>query len=97
MGHSNLTEGKANSIAASGGGPQTVLPERDGRPAHSPMFARPGEPEPNVTRGERLQPPTPRPKRPATRTFAEARALGLAHPEALDLSEAEIAGLFPCG
>jgi hypothetical protein len=91
MGHSNVVAGKANSIAQSGGGPQTV-PEQ--RAAHSPMFARPGEPEPNAVVGERLQPPTPRPRREPTRTIREARALGLAHPEALDLSEAEVQGLF---
>jgi hypothetical protein len=91
MSHSNLVPGKQNSIAASGGGAQTV-PEQ--RAAHSPMFARPGQPEPNVVVGERLQPPQARPRREPTRTFTEARALGLAHPEALDLSKAEIQGLF---
>jgi hypothetical protein len=88
MGHSNLVQGKANSIAASGGGAQTV-PEQ--RAAHSPMFARPGEPEPNAVVGECLQPAQSRPRREPSRTLAEARAIGLSTPEALDLTEAEIA------
>jgi hypothetical protein len=87
MGHSKLTEGKANSIAQSGGGAQTEPPQRCGS---APMFGRPGEPEPNCVVGERLQEPSPRPRRAPTRTRAEARKLGLAHAEALDLTREEV-------
>lgn len=84
-----ITEGKANSIALSHGGDggPHVVGERDG---HAPVFSRHGEPEPNVTQGERLQPPSPRPRREPTRTRAEARKLGLAHAEALDPSREEV-------
>jgi hypothetical protein len=82
-----IVPGKANSIAQSGGGAQTEPPQRCGS---APMFARPGEPEPNCVVGERLQEPTPRPRREATRTLAEARAIGLSMPEALDLTPDEI-------
>ena len=88
MGHSNIVVGKANSIEQSGGGAQTV-PEQ--RAAHAPMFARPGEPEPNCVVGERLQPAEARPRREPSRTIAEARAIGLTMPEALDLSAEEVA------
>lgn len=88
MGASNLVPGKVNSIVLSGGdgGPHVV----DERAGHAPVFALPGQAEPNVTQGERLQPAQPRPRREATRTRAEARALGLAHAEALDLSREEV-------
>jgi hypothetical protein len=69
MGHSNPVPGKVNSIALSGGGVQTE-PQRLGS---APMFARPGEPEPNRVEGERLQEPEARPHREASRTLAEAR------------------------
>ncbi len=82
-----ITEGKGNSIAFSGGGVQTEPPQYQGS---APVFARPGEPEPNVISGEALQPPQARPRREATRTRAEARKLGLAHAEALDLSREEV-------
>lgn len=72
----------------SGGGMQAV-PEQ--RAAHAPMFARPGEPEPNCFVGERLQAPQFRPRRAASRTLAEAREYGLSMPEALDLTPDEIA------
>lgn len=85
---SNIVPGKANSIAQSGGGAQTDPPQRLGS---APMFARPGEPEPNCIEGERLQAPEARPRREASRTLAEAREHGLSMPEALDLSEDEVA------
>lgn len=88
MGHSNIVEGKANSIERSGGGTQRV-PEQ--RAAHAPCFARPGEPEPNAVVGERLQPAQARPRREPSRTIAEARAIGLTMPEALDLAPDEVA------
>jgi hypothetical protein len=87
MGHSNVVAGKKNSIEASGGGLQTEPEQRLG---HAPMFARPGEPEPNCVVGERLQPATARPGREATRTLAEARQIGLSMPEALDLTSDEV-------
>jgi len=87
MGHSNIVEGKANSIERSGGGAQTEPPQRCG---HAPMFARPGEPEPNCVVGERLQAPQARPHREASRTLAEAREIGLSMPEALDLTPDEV-------
>lgn len=88
MGHSNITTGKKNSIAFSDGdsGPH-VVGERDGS---APVFALPGQPEPGVTRGERLQPPQARPRRDASRTLTEARALGLSMAEALDASPEEL-------
>ncbi|WP_156738018.1 hypothetical protein [Mycobacterium scrofulaceum] len=81
--------GKANSIAFSDGdsSPHVV----DERAGHAPLLSRPGEPEPNVTRGERLQPPQARPRRAASRTIEQARAVGLTMPEALDLSAEEVA------
>lgn len=85
MALSRIFEGKSNSIAA--GVPNEAVTQPV---AHAPMFARPGEPEPNVHRGERLQPATPRPRRAPTRTRDEARAIGLAHAEALDLSREEV-------
>ena len=76
-----LTEGKRNSIRLSGGdGGPHVVHERAG---HAPVFARPGEPEPNVISGERLRPAEARPRREASRTLAEAREHGLSMPEAL--------------
>jgi hypothetical protein len=75
-----ITEGKRNSIAQSGGGAQTEPPQYLGS---APVFARPGEPEPRCVVGEALQPPQARPRREASRTLAEARALGLSMPEAL--------------
>jgi hypothetical protein len=87
MGHSKILVGKAISIERSGGGTQNV-PEQ--RAAHAPMFARPGEPEPNCVVGERLQPPQARPRREASRTLAEAREIGLSMPEALDLTPDEV-------
>lgn len=82
-----IVEGKRNSIALSGGGAQTEPPQRLGS---APMFARPGEPEPNCVVGERLQPPTARPHREASRTLAEARALGLSMPEELGVRGDEV-------
>lgn len=82
-----ITEGKRKSIEQSGGGAQTEPPQRCGS---APMFARPGEPDPNCVVGERLQEPTARPRRAPTRTRAGARKLGLAHAEALDLSREEV-------
>lgn len=87
MGHSNVVAGKANSIARSGDGGLHVVSERAG---HAPVFSTLGEPEPSVTKGERLQPATGRPRREPTRTRAQARAIGLAHAEALDLSRDEV-------
>ena len=55
-----LVEGKRRSIEQSGGGVQTEPPQRCGS---APMFARPGEPEPNCVEGERLQPPQAGPRR----------------------------------
>lgn len=60
------------------------------RPTHAPMFCRPGESEPNVTQGERLQPPQARPRREASRSLSEARKLGLSMAEALDASPEEL-------
>jgi hypothetical protein len=88
MSLSNIVEGKANSIALSGGGAQTEPPQYLGS---APVFARPGEPEPNCVVGERLQPPQARPHREASRTLVEAREYGLSMPEALDLTPDEIA------
>jgi hypothetical protein len=88
MSISNIVAGKQNSINQSGGGAQTEPEQRLG---HGPMFARPGEPEPNCVVGERLQPPQARPRRDASRTLAEAREHGLSMPEALDLTPAEVA------
>jgi hypothetical protein len=88
MGLSNLVAGKRNSIEQSGGG----VDRGTERAAHAPMFALPGEPEPNAVCGERLQPGQSRPRRQATRTLAEAREIGLAHAEALDLTREEIEG-----
>lgn len=82
-----ITEGKRRSIEASGGGVQTEPPQRCG---HAPMFAKPGEVEPRCVVGEKLQPAAPRPRREPTRTRAEARKLGLAHAEALDLTREEV-------
>lgn len=92
MALSNILPGKANSIALSGESVQRV-PEPEQRFTHAPCFARAGEPEPNVTSGERLQPPHARPRRRPTRTLADARAIGLSMPEALDLTPEEIASL----
>lgn len=80
MSLSRILPGKHNSIALSDGEPAGPVPERG---THAPMFARPGEPEPNAVSGERMQPSQPRPKRPPTRTLAEARAVGLSMPEEL--------------
>jgi hypothetical protein len=85
---SNIAAGKRNSIEQGGGGMQ-MEPEQ--RSSHAPMFARPGEPEPNAVVGERLQPPQARPRRKPTRTLADSRKLGLSMPEALDLAPEEIA------
>jgi hypothetical protein len=85
-----LVEGKRRSIEITGGGAQTEPPRRLGC---APMFARPGEPEPNCVEGERLQAPQDRPHREASRTLAEAREIGLSMPEALDLTEAEVQAL----
>jgi hypothetical protein len=87
MALSTIVPGKRNSIEQSGDGGPHVVGERDG---HAPVFASPRQPEPNVTQGERLQPPIARPRREATRTRADARTLGLAHTEALDLSREEV-------
>jgi hypothetical protein len=78
VGHSNIVEGKRNFIAQSSGDSEQHAPV-----AHAPCFALPGQPEPNVTKGECLQPPQARPRRQASRTLAEARALGLSMPEML--------------
>ncbi len=63
---------------------------QQGRAAHGEMFARPGEPEPNAIRGERLQVGQSRPRRQSTRTLGEARVIGLFVPEAMDLTPEEI-------
>jgi hypothetical protein len=86
MSLSNIVEGKANSIAAGVG----EVERSETRPAHAPIFARPGEPEPNIVSGERLQPAESRPQRAPSRTLAEAREHGLSMPEALDLSPDEV-------
>jgi hypothetical protein len=91
-GIANVVAGKSNAIEVSGGGAQTEPPQRCG---HAPMFARPGEPEPNCVVGERLQPASSRPRPEASRTIAEARAIGLTMPEALDLTADKVAGWFP--
>lgn len=89
MALSNITTGKANSIALSGGGP--AQPVADERPTHAPMFARShDEAEPNCIEGERLQEPEARPRRQASRTLTEARALGLSMAEALDAPPEEL-------
>lgn len=83
-----ITEGKANSIALSAGR-QPVTPADDG-PCCAPTFTSEHGPQPREVSGERLQPPQARPRREATRTRAEARKLGLAHAEALDLTREEV-------
>jgi hypothetical protein len=60
MGLSRITEGKRNSIKASGAA-HGVPPQE--RASHGEMMARPGEPEPNAIRGERLQEGEARPRR----------------------------------
>jgi hypothetical protein len=80
MSLSRILPGRQNSIALSDGEPAGPVPERG---THAPMFARPGEPESNAVSGERMQPSQARPKRPATRTLAEASEIGLSMPEAL--------------
>ncbi|MGV0081736.1 hypothetical protein ACRUZW_26030 [Mycobacterium colombiense] len=76
-----IVEGKRNSIDQSGGDVQTDPPQYLGS---APVFARSrNEPEPNCVVGEQLQPPQAKPHREASRTIAEARALGLSMPEAL--------------
>lgn len=89
MALSNITTGKANSIALSGGGP--AQPVADERPTHAPMFARShDEAEPNCVQNEALQPSQAVPSAVASRTRAEAAAKGLGGPEALDLTADEI-------
>lgn len=83
-----IVEGKRNSIEQSGGGAQTEPTQYLGS---APVFARPGEPEPNCVVGERLRPAEARPHRETSRTLAEAREHGLSMPEALDLTPEEIA------
>lgn len=87
MALSDLVPGKRNSIAQGGESVQQAVPERA---AHAPMFARPGEPEPNAISGERLQPGPPVPKAMPSRTRAEASGKGLGGPEALDLTRDEV-------
>ena len=86
MALSNILPGKQAAIDVSGGGVPHQPPERA---AHAPMFARPGEREPNVTMGERLQPSRPGSKPVPTRTRRDAHAKGCA-PEALDVGLEEL-------
>lgn len=85
MGLSNELDGKRNAMEVSGGGSEVFSGQ-----SHAPMFARPGEPEPNAVAGERLQPSQPRGKPEPTRTRADAHAKGLGAPEALDARGDEV-------
>ena len=87
MGLSNTLPGKRNAIEQSGGDSVQPVPERGD---HAPMFAHRGEPEPNAVAGERLQPSRPRPAPVPTRSRIAARRRGLAAPEMLGLTQAEI-------
>ncbi|OBJ86509.1 hypothetical protein [Mycobacterium asiaticum] len=86
MSVSNIVVGKRLSIEAG----EQIEQQLD-RPSHAPMFARPGEPEPNCVVGERLQPPQARLRRRPSRKLVEAREHGLSMPEALDLTPDEVA------
>ena len=86
MSLSNIVEGKANSIAAGVG----EVERGATRPAHAPMFARPGEPEPNAVSGERLQPASLRGKPVPVFEGRDANAQGMPqHPGALGWGSAD--------
>jgi hypothetical protein len=87
MALSNIVTGKRNSIAASG---ESVQRAPEQRAIHAPMFARPGEAEPNAISGERLQDGKLRPAPVPTRSRIAARRRGLAVPEMLGITQAEI-------
>ncbi|WP_156763865.1 hypothetical protein [Mycobacterium sp. 852002-50816_SCH5313054-b] len=73
MSLSNLVPGKRNSIEQSAGEPPVP---GDGRPSYAPTFTSEHGPQPNSVIGERLQAPQRPPRRDASRTLAEARAIG---------------------
>lgn len=84
MSASNILPGKANSIALSAGR-QPVVPADD-RPCCAPTFTSEHGPQPRQVSGERLQPPSARPRREASATLAEARQHGLSMPERLGVT-----------
>jgi hypothetical protein len=86
MGASNILPGKANSIANGVSGD-----DRHEYACHAPVFVGYGDAPANSISGERLQPPTARPRRATSRTMEQARDHGLTMPEALDLSPDELA------
>jgi len=73
--------------------PKEETPRPPDRPSHAPTFARShDEPEPDAD-GPYMLDETRRPHRPArraSRTQREAHEIGLAAPEALDLTAQEI-------
>jgi hypothetical protein len=80
-------EPEPNTVSGFGLSDQTGRRTFDVR--HKPESERPVAPDTLADDTHR-----PRPRRAATRTLAEARALGLSMPEALDLTPEEVRNVF---
>jgi hypothetical protein len=87
MALSNMIPGKKRAIERSGGGRETLAPDR---PANAPCFVRShDEPEPNAIAGEALLPEPRRPAPVPTRSMIEAHRRGHSV-ETAGITQAEI-------